>query len=98
MDKIGKQIGQSKLAWLVADCVLVVCTWTSSDGWMRELKLKLDADQSHHLLDDARNIWSYFRKTAQSKLKKQQEQELQKRTAEGQPGGAPAAKREKHTR
>jgi hypothetical protein len=30
-------------------------TWNlSSDGWMRELKL--DADQSHHLLVDARTI------------------------------------------
>jgi hypothetical protein len=51
---------------------------------MRELKL--DADQSHHLLEDARSIWSPYMRKAQLKLKKQQEQELQKRAAEGQPG------------
>jgi hypothetical protein len=65
-------------------------------GWMRELDLS--AEESHHLVEDARNIWNWFRKTAQSKLKKQQEHELHKRTAEGQPGGVPAAKRGKQTR
>jgi hypothetical protein len=43
-------------------------------------------------------IVTCYRRKAQLKLKKQQEQELQKRAAEGQPGGAPTAKREKQTR
>ena len=88
----GKEDAAAAIKWAEASG-----TWNlSSDGWMRELKL--DADQSHHLLEDARAIWNPYRRKAQLKLKKQQEQELQKRAAEGQPGGAPAAKREEQTR
>jgi hypothetical protein len=47
---------------------------------------------------DARCIWDGYKRKAKSKLKKQQEQELQKRAAAGQPGGIPAAKRDKQTR
>ena len=88
----GKEDAAAAIKWAQASG-----TWNlSSDGWMRELKL--DADQSHHLLVYALSTWNGIKSRAKSKLKKQQEQELQKRAAAGQPGGAPAAKREEQTR
>jgi hypothetical protein len=72
---------------------------------MRELKL--DADQSHHLLACARtgvcshirtkrtDVWSQIMKEARTELIEQQEQE-RKRPAEGQPEGIGAAKRDRH--
>jgi hypothetical protein len=64
--------------------------------WMRELKIKVE--DSHLLMYYVEHLFKPVKSKAQSKLKKKQEQELQKRTAEGQPRGAPAAKREKQTR
>jgi hypothetical protein len=59
-------------------------TWKlSSDGWIRALEIKVG--QSHLLTYYAAGIFAGSKKRARSALKKQQEQELRKREAGGQP-------------
>ena len=75
-------------------------TWKlSSDGWMRELKLR--AGESHLLGYYATKPWSYEKTKARTELKKRQEQqerEQRKRPAEEQPEGTAESKRDKQTR
>jgi hypothetical protein len=78
-------------------------TWKlSSDGWMRELKLSAEEPLSFRpetkLQTYAGEVWNNTRRPVKRKLKKQQERAQRKRPAEGQPGGAPAAKCDKQTR
>jgi hypothetical protein len=65
----------------------------SSDGWMRELDIT--AEDSHLLAYYATSVWGRMKAKARTELKKKQEQELRKRTAEGQPEGTAGAKRGK---
>jgi hypothetical protein len=69
-------------------------TWKlSSDGWMRELELS--AGESHLLGYYATKSWSPMKAKARTELKKRQEREQRKRSAEGQPAGTAEAKRGK---